>query len=234
MFKKLKENKILKAIYNICYWILFVFTVAILLVVLMQRFTDNTVSLGGFRIFNVVTESMMPKYEVGDVLLSKTIDTNEIKVGDDIVYEGKEGDFLGKIVTHQVIDIENVDGEYIFHTKGLANEIEDPVITGDQIYGRVIYKIQSLSFVSKIINNLYSFYFIIFVPVAILVFIEVRRIVLRIKNKGIEDEESDEEEQEGEDDVNTSDNNIENDKDNGNQNENDKANLTNKNTEDKE
>ena len=104
--KKLRENKLLKFIWNFFYWILVIFTLATLLVVVLQRTSNNTVSLGGFRIFNIVSESMMPKYAIGDVLLAKDTNANEIKVGDDVVYNGEKGDFVGKIVTHRVIEIE--------------------------------------------------------------------------------------------------------------------------------
>ena len=170
-----KENKALRLVGRILYWILFIVTVLILLVVLLQRFSNNKISLAGIRVFNVITESMVPKYNVGDVLISKSTDINQIKVEDDVVYLGQTGDFKDKIVTHQVIKIEDVDGKKIFHTKGIANDVEDPTITGDQILGVVIHKIQTLSLISKTIANLYSFYFIVFVPLVILIFIEIRK-----------------------------------------------------------
>ena len=42
--------------------------VLILIVVLFQRFTNNNASIGGIRVFNIVTESMLPEYKVGDIL----------------------------------------------------------------------------------------------------------------------------------------------------------------------
>lgn len=181
MFKKLKENKILRGISNVLYALLVILVVLILITVILQRVSNNTLSLGGFRIFNIVTGSMIPKYEVGDVLISKTINPSEIKIGDDIVYQGKEGTFAGKIVTHQVIDIESENGIYKFHTKGLANDEEDPIVSQEQVSGKIIYKVKSLSYISQLIRNLYSFYFIIFIPMAILIFIEIRRIVMDMR-----------------------------------------------------
>jgi signal peptidase len=186
MFKKIKNNKILNLIGNILYTLLVLLVVLILITVVLQRASNNNLSLGGYRIFNIVTGSMFPKYEVGDVLVSKTISPSEIKKEDDITYLGKEGDFAGKIVTHQVIDIENENGNYKFHTKGLANTEEDPIVGQDQVVGKIIYKVKTLSVISKIIQNLYSLYFVIFIPVALLVFIEIRRIIIDL----IEDKKS--------------------------------------------
>ena len=158
--------------------------------------SNNSLSLGGFRIFNIVTGSMLPKYEVGDVLVSKTIEPSEIKVGDDVVYQGREGTFAGKIVTHQVIDIEEENGVYKFHTKGIANQEEDPIVSQEQISGKIIYKVQSLSYISKIVNNLYSMYFVIFIPMAVLVFIEIRRTAKDIKESKEEKKKRKEEKRE--------------------------------------
>lgn len=188
--KKLKENKFLKFLWNFIYVILVILVLMMLLVVALQRFSNNEFALGGFRIFNIVTGSMKPEYEVGDILVSKEIDPKEIKIGDDIVYEGKEGDFAGKIVTHRVKEVHpSGDGSIKFITQGIANDLEDPEITDSQVKGKIVYKTVILSFISKIVNNLYSMYFIIFIPIAILIFINIRRIYLNIVNPDDEEEE---------------------------------------------
>ena len=177
MSKKIGDNKALKIIGNILYYILVVIVLLILLVVLLQRFTHNNASIGGIRIFNIVTESMVPEYKVGDILISKSIDPSKIEIGDDVVYMGEVGSFQGKIITHRVIDIEKDGDSDKFHTKGIANEYEDPaVVTADQIYGTIIYKTHILSFISKIINNLYGFYFLIFIPLAVLIIVKIVKI----------------------------------------------------------
>ena len=147
--QKIKQNKPLKVIGEILYILLFLIVILMLIVVILQRVTDNSVTIGGFRIFTVATGSMVPKYEVGDVLISKEIDPSEIKVGDDIVYKGKEGSFNGKVVTHRVISIEEQGGEYHIITQGIANEQADPEITDEQVYGKIIYKVKTLSFISS-------------------------------------------------------------------------------------
>ena len=183
--EKLKNNRVLKVIWNICYTLLFILTVATLLVVLLQRFSNNSLSLGGFKIFNVVSESMAPKYVIGDVLLSKTVPIDDIKIGDDIVYNGEKGDFAGKIVTHRVIEIEPAEAEKerVFHTQGIANDTEDPTITDRQIMGTIVCKIPILSQISKVGSNIYALYFLIFVPMTILICLELRKVILHFVRK---------------------------------------------------
>lgn len=191
MSKKIGDNKALKIIGNILYYMLVVLVLLILLVVLLQRFTHNNASIGGIRIFNIVTESMVPEYKVGDILISKSIDPSKIEIGDDVVYMGEVGSFQGKIITHRVIDIEKDGDNYKFHTKGIANEYEDPaVVSEDQIYGTIIYKTHILSFISKIINNLYGFYFLIFIPLAVLIIVKI----VKIHREKYEENDDDEDE----------------------------------------
>lgn len=198
MFKKIKENKFLSFLGNFIYTILVMLVVLILLVVALQRFSNNTLTIGGVRIFNILTGSMEPEYKVGDILITKEIDPKEIKIGDDITYLGKEGDFAGKIVTHRVIAvIPGENEEYRFITQGLTNSIADPEITASQIQGKVIYRTVILSFISKLVNNLYSMYFVIVVPMAIIIFVNVRRIYLDIVNK--DEDDKDDENKESED-----------------------------------
>ena len=174
---KIKSNKFLRIIYKILKAITTLFIVLIVSIIFVQRISNNKVTVGGYSVFTIITESMVPKYQVGDMLLSKKIPTNEIKVGDDVVYMGKNGTFEGKIVTHQVIKIEKKGSELEFHTKGIANTIEDPVVHEKQIYGVVITKLSILSLLSKLVNNIYGFYFIIFIPFAIMIFLEVIDII---------------------------------------------------------
>ena len=186
-----KEHKGLKIIGNILYAILFVIDILMLAVVILQRVSDNSLSLGGYRVFIVATGSMEPKYKVSDVLLSKEVNPSEINVGDDVVYKGKEGTFKDRVVTHQVIEKRQEDGTYKFITKGIANIEQDPEISGNQIYGRVIAKIKTLSYIGKIIQNIYVFYFFIFIPIGIIIYRQIKNIVYDLTHK---DDDTDENE----------------------------------------
>lgn len=175
--KKIKENKILKTIWNIIYTLLFLIVVFLLIIVIMQRVTNNDITIGGIRIFSVETGSMVPVYNVGDVLISKEIKPDEIKVGDDIVYKGKISSYRDKVITHRVIFIEKQDdGNYKIITQGVANGEKDPEISQEQVYGKVIYKVHILGFLTRLTRNVYTFYFIIFIPIGMIVYRILRNI----------------------------------------------------------
>ena len=158
-------------------------------VAVLQRTTNNEVTLCGYRIFVVATGSMIPKYEVGDVLVSKEIPPEDIKVGDDIIYTGKEGSFKDKVVTHQVIFIEKENENYRIITKGIANTAQDPEITQEQVMGKVIYKLGLLSFFQRVVSNNYVFYFVVFVPIVLIMYRQIRNAALTVEDE--ENEEKD-------------------------------------------
>jgi len=178
MFEKIKSSKILKIVGNILYALIFILVILMLLIVVMQRATNNNIAIGGFRIFSVATGSMVPEYNVGDILISREIEPEDIKVGDDIVYQGKEGTFKGKIVTHRVISIEKQeDGNYKIITKGIANNAQDPEINQTQVYGKVMCDLKILTAIGKLVRNTYTFYFIMFIPVIIVIAKNIKYII---------------------------------------------------------
>lgn len=156
--------------------IIILFTTAI---ILTQNLTKNEKSFLGYRLFRVQTGSMEPKYKVGDVILVKEKDIDKIVVGDDITYWGTTGVMKGKLVTHQVVEIETQEEQKVFHTKGIANNTEDPLVYSEQINGVVIGKLYILTIICTLLNNNYIFYFCGILPLTIYIFLCITRKKLR-------------------------------------------------------
>ena len=163
------RNKFLKFIWGIFVKILTIVIIFISIIIVVQKVTNNQESFFGFRIFRVQTGSMIPKYQISDVILVRETDPDKIKIGDDVTYEGTTGAMKGMLVTHRVIDIEEVEGKKVFHTKGIANNLEDPVVSEEQINGVVQTKMYILSLICVLLNNKYVFYFCGILPLTIYV-----------------------------------------------------------------
>ena len=163
--QKLKDNKIFKICKIIVKILLFLVLIGFVLSVCLQRFSNNRLSIFNYRMFTVISGSMEPRYNIGDVLFAKEVEPESIKVGDTISYLGTQNSFRDKVVTHEVTKIEKTDGKYYFHTKGLTNLVEDPIVSEDQLYGKVIYKSVIISLVYKIVSTNIGFYLFIIVPI---------------------------------------------------------------------
>lgn len=165
-----KGNKILKIIATIIKTIVIIALAAFILVVCMQRFSDNKLSFFNFRLFSVVSQSMTPVYDIGDVLIAKETEPSKIKEGDVVSYMGTTGTFANKVITHRVINIEKrEDGKYYYRTKGDANIVEDPIVREDQLFGVVVYKSMILSLVYRIVGTQIGFFLFIIIPILIII-----------------------------------------------------------------
>lgn len=186
--EKIANNKPLRIILGILKFVIYAFLVTLLLTIVVQKISQNKKTIGGFMLFTVASESMKGEYEVGDIIISKSVPENELKVGDNITYLGKEGAVNGLVITHKLVEIEESENGKIFTTKGLTNIIPDPSITYDQIYGKVIYKTTILSYVSGLIRNRIVYY-VSFIVIGLLVSIELVSAIFEGKR---EDDDADE------------------------------------------
>ena len=171
-----KKNKWMIAVQTILTVFMFIF----LLTVILQRISNNRVSIGGIRVFTVLSESMKPVYTVWDIVITKDVNPKDLKIGDDITYKGLTGDVKGKVITHRIENI-NYDEEthqYKFVTRGIANVAQDDELNENQILGKVVYKTFLLSLFSKASRNTVVFVLFVFIPLAIYITIEMVNIVL--------------------------------------------------------
>ena len=182
--KKEKFKRIFKIVKGIINTLIVLVVLAFVLIVCLQRFSNNKISFLNYRIFTVVTGSMEPKYKIGDVLIAKEKEPSEIKVGDAISYLANKGEVKNNVVTHEVVNItKNENGEYLFHSKGIVNLVEDPVVHEDQLYGVVVYKTKLLSFVRRVISTDIGMLLLIIIPILYIIVSEMIAILIEKEEK---------------------------------------------------
>jgi signal peptidase I len=90
----------------------------------------------GYRTMTMLTGSMAPNIEPGDVVVSTPLDVQDVEVGMVITYHIPIDDH--RVVTHRVIEVDHTaDGTVSVRTQGDANDAPDPwtaVLTGDTAY----------------------------------------------------------------------------------------------------
>lgn len=148
-----------KKIWNIVSTVIVCLVVLAAIVLLGSR-------LMGYRVFNIVSGSMEPKYNVGDLIYVKEVDPQTIKVGDVITFVLNE-DLV--VATHRVVRIDS-EGSHLY-TKGDANEIEDSdPVHFKNVIGIPQFKIPVLGYVSDFIQHPPGMYIMI-AAVAVLLII---------------------------------------------------------------
>ena len=182
MLRKVLDSKYFQIPYKILKTLFVIVIILYLSFVIVQRISGNK-SILGYRIFTVATGSMIPGYNISDVLASKAVNVEELEVGDDITYLGNKLDVNGKIVTHRIIKVLEENGKKKYVTKGVNSETEDPVITENQIYGKVIGIVPVINTINHMVKHQYGFFFCIFLRLVLVIFLELADTVTEIKRE---------------------------------------------------
>ncbi len=123
-------------------------TILVVLVVLCAVFLMGS-RLMGYQVFNVISGSMAPHYNVGDLIYVKSVDMDSIQVGDPITFVLNE-DLV--VATHRVVEIDAENKH--FYTKGDANETMDASpVHFNNVIGVPKFSIPLLGYVSDFIQH---------------------------------------------------------------------------------
>ena len=99
-------------------------------ILIVKSFTSDEVpSVAGTLPLIVLTDSMYPEIESGDLIICHTEEPENIQVGDVISFFDPAGNG-SSIVTHRVVEVTEQNGEIAWRTKGDNNNTEDrmPVV----------------------------------------------------------------------------------------------------------
>lgn len=153
-------------------------TVLVILIVLFAIFLMGS-RLLGFRVFNVISGSMAPQFNVGDLIYVKTVDPEEVKVGDPITFVLNE-DLV--VATHRVVRID--EENHRFYTKGDANDtIDSTPVHYKNLVGIPQFKIPMLGYVSDFIQNPPGMYITIGVCAVLIFLVFLPDIISKKKKK---------------------------------------------------
>ncbi len=146
-----------------------------------------TKSIFGYRYYTILTASMAPTYDIGDVIIVKIAGPEDIDVGDVITFNpSRDSDaYLTHRVYEKYDDYEGT-GVTCFKTKGDANNAEDSfLIESDRVIGTVKFGIPKLGYVIRFVQL--KWYFIAAFVVMLIVFIHLLKQYVNMDNE--EDDE---------------------------------------------
>lgn len=124
----------------ICIILIPILVINITLIVKSYTNKDEVPKLGGYCPLIVLTKSMEPEINGGDLIIVRQIDGGDVKTGDIIAFFDPDGNG-SSILTHRVTAVETENGVLSFRTKGDANNTEDKkAVSEDKLVG--IYKIR--------------------------------------------------------------------------------------------
>lgn len=149
--------------------------------------TSEDKALFGYRYYTVLTGSMSPTYNVGDMIFVQLKEGKDINVGDVITFNPSQDS--DAYLTHRVTEkIENYEGSGVtcFKTQGDANNAQDSfLIDENRVIGTVNFGIPMIGYVVRFVQL--RWYLILPIVIMIAVFFQLlKRYFLMEKDEETE------------------------------------------------
>ncbi|MCR4430421.1 MAG: signal peptidase I [Tepidanaerobacteraceae bacterium] len=163
-------------------WLNSILTVVLLLMVACSFFLiyqsrmepNRAASIMGYKPLTVLSGSMSPFLEPGDMIVVHRVDPASIKVGDVITFRVDDR----TLVTHRVAEVIPQDGRMAFRTKGDANNTEDiDLVTQDRVVGSMAFKIPYAGYIGRFARTPKGFVAMIVFPGVLLIAGEIKNIL---------------------------------------------------------
>lgn len=156
--------------------------------ILFSFSTSPDKALFGYRYYTILTPSMSPAYNVGDMIFVQLKGPEDINEGDVITFNPSQDSdaYLTHRVTEKIVDYQGT-GVTCFRTRGDANDSEDSfLIESDRVIGTVNFGIPYLGFVVRFIQLRWYIVLPIVIMVAVFFYLLKRYFLI-----GDDDEEDD-------------------------------------------
>ena len=150
--------------------------------------TSPDKALFGYRYYTILTPSMSPAYNVGDMIFVQLKGPEDINEGDVITFNPSQDSdaYLTHRVTEKIVDYQGT-GVTCFRTRGDANDSEDSfLIESDRVIGTVNFGIPYLGFVVRFIQLRWYIVLPIVIMVAVFFYLLKRYFLI-----GDDDDEDD-------------------------------------------
>ena len=149
--KKIKDENRRKIIFRIVIYILIIpiiiYNISLIVFSIINK--NETPCFFGIKTFVIVSGSMQPDLMIGDIVIVKNCDKNDINVGDIISYRSGQS-----VITHRIVEFIESDGQTGYITKGDNNNVKDNVVVKfEDIEGKYIGKISKLGNVVLFLKN---------------------------------------------------------------------------------
>jgi signal peptidase len=121
--------------YFLCVFFAIILLINTALIVQSMLNEDELPDVFGYFPMVVLSESMVPTVQAGDLVIYQKKSPEDVGVGDIIVFYDPADTSRLTLVTHRIMEVNNDNGETTYRTKGDANNTDDqyPVTTDEMI-----------------------------------------------------------------------------------------------------
>ena len=145
----------MKKIISVLVTCILVCSIALCAIVTGKSMLGYEPTIFGLRCFYLVSGSMEPTIPTGSAVIVRKNNTGVYETGDVITFRSAEEAIYGMPNTHRIVEVVENGSGYIYITKGDANSsIDTTPVSGDQIYGKVIWNTGRMKWVGTLLGLL--------------------------------------------------------------------------------
>lgn len=135
-------NKIINILKWIIVIILSMLIILNLYIIIASEAKPNKItSIFGYKPFVVLSGSMSPNIQVGDLIIIKQINPTTLKENDVIAFKNS----ANYVTTHRIIDVQMTNNQKCFQTKGDANNVlDEKIVCPKNVEGKYVTRIPKL------------------------------------------------------------------------------------------
>lgn len=159
----------------LCILLIPILIVNITLIVRSYTNPDKVPNFGSVVPLIVLTDSMYPNIQSGDLIICETLEASEVNEGDVIAFfdPASSGN---TVVTHRVIEVTELNGDVAWRTQGDANNVADSsLVPGNNLVGRYKMRIAGAGNVAMFMQTTQGLIVCVVLPILLFVGYDVVR-----------------------------------------------------------
>lgn len=187
-----QKEKPLRYIVSVISYAIFIFLILVGATLLLYvadikiRAAKGDFSAPIFNAYVVLSGSMIPTIEIKDIVVTKKIAEEKLKIGDIITFISPDPRFGGISVTHRIIDkiYDETRGIYTYKTQGDNNNIADAVpVPNSNILGKVILKVPKVGYIQEILSSKGGLILFVLIPCLGIISYDIFKMLRRLGKK---------------------------------------------------
>ena len=175
---KEKASKVLTVVASVILWIVILVAALFAFTTLATKDQNRVANLFGYTPMTVQTDSMVPTFKAGDLIIIKRTDPAKLVVGDIVTFhtiiENKYA-----LNTHRITSITDYGTMREFVTKGDNNSVEDShtIVDGD-IVGKYVTKIPFFGKIVDFLSKPAGFLIVVVLPLLVFFIYQVYHLIM--------------------------------------------------------
>lgn len=171
-------KKILTVLASVVLWAVILLAALFAFTTLATQDTANVANLAGFTPLTVQSDSMLPFFKTGDLIIIKSCNPNELVEGDVITFHTIIQNQYA-LNTHRIARISEENGVRTYTTKGDNNTISDTHIIGNSdIVGKYVTKLPGMGQVLDFLSGSVGFLLVIVLPMLAFFVYQVYHLIM--------------------------------------------------------